>query len=289
MMHPVTFANNGAVNTDNKPSPAVWGRCPFEELQAGRTLNGWAWHEEFTDFPLPGTQTTEISLPGTRWKVYSTTAGVWAADQMPHATTIAQGKGIISALTDTDGDMAVIGTHSCPFLLDTTVPGMAIWEARVALTSILTNMGQWFVGLGENSAVTFGAATPLANADALSTGDAKIGFNRLEDGLAVLNTSYADHAAAWTNIGASAYTALAANTWVKLAMIFDPKGDPLRCVRFFVNNVEMTTAMTRAALLALTHLDAKALGFVMAFFADSAGTANYQYIDWVRCAQWYEN
>jgi hypothetical protein len=148
----------------------------------------------------------------------------------------------------------------------------------VATTSILTNMGQWFVGLAENQIATFGAATPLANADATASTLAMIGFNRLEDGLGVWNTSYADHAAAWTDIGTAANSTLAANTWTKVGMKIDMK-DTARCVRFYVDNIECSSAMTKAALLATTYLDVSGLGPCMAFFADSAGTADYTYLD----------
>lgn len=288
MINPVYFRQNGQVNNDNKPSPAVWDSCPFLELLNGR-LNGFAYHDDFIDFPLPGTQTTEIQ--NGRYKMYNTGAGVWRVDTMPHASTGFQTRGVISNLCDTDGDAAAIGTQACPLTFDTTLRSRAWFEARIATTSILTNMGQLFCGLAENSTMTFGAATPLANADATASTGALIGFNRLEDGLAVLNTSYADHASSWTNIQASANTTLAANTWIKLGIMFDntSQSDPLRCVRFFVDNVECTSAMTRAALLALTYVDAVGLGPCLAFFADSAGTADYIYADWWRWAQLYES
>lgn len=270
----------GALQTRD-PSPAIWADCPVIGIREG-SVNGFYFEDDFTDFGLPGTQTTEINLG--RYKVYNTGSGVVATDAMPHSTTPGNAGGIISMLCDTAGDQSVIGTHASPFLLTTTQSGKLWFEARVATTSILTNMGQWFVGLCENAVVTFGAATPLADANATAATPAMIGFNRLEDGLAVLNTSYADHASSWTDIQASANTTLAADTWIKLGMKVD-FSNAQRCVKFFVDNVECSTAMTRAALLATTHLDAKGLGPCMAFFADSAGTACYTYLDWWRCYQ----
>lgn len=286
MSNTITPKRNRTVDQTRKESPAIWGDCPWRDIGDPRsTINGVRFFDDFEAFGLPATQTTEINLG--RYKVYNTGAGVVQTDAMPHSTTPGQAGGIISMLCDTDGDASAIGTQASPFLLTTTQNGKLWFEARVATTSILTNMGQWFVGLCENAVVTYGAATPLANADATASTPAMIGFNRLEDGLAVLNTSYADHAAAWTDIQASANTTLAANTWIKLGFTIDftASADPLRCVRFFVDNVECTSAMTKAALLALTHLDVKGLGPCMAFFADSAGTADYTYLDWWRVAQ----
>lgn len=271
----------GSVDQTRLPSPEIWSDCPIEDIEKGE-VDGVFFKDDFVDFPLPGTQTSEIWLG--RYKVYNTGSGKWITDNMPHSTTAGTYGGIISNLCDTDGDAGALGTQACPFLLTTTQNSKLWFEARVATTSILTNMGQWFVGLAENAVMTFGAATPLANADATATTGAMIGFNRLEDGLGVLNTSYADHAAAWTDIGTAANSTLAANTWIKLGIVFDTR-QSTRCVRFFVDNVECTSAMTKAALLATTYLDVSGLGPCMAFFADSAGTADYTYLDWWKCYQ----
>lgn len=279
----------GSLSSDTTASPSgFWGDCPQRELESDPE-RGFFKFDNFIDFPLPGTQTTEISLPGSPYKVFSSSAGVWQADSMPHSaalvTPVASQGGVISGLCDTAGDQCVIGTQQCPILLTTTQTSRVWFEARVAKTSILTNMGQLFVGLCENVAGTYGAALPLADANATDATVAMIGFNRLEDGLSVINTSYADHAAVWTDIQASASSGtLAANTWIKLGMKVDMR-DRNKCVRFYVNGVECSTGMTKTALLALTHVDVKPLGPCVAFFADSAGTADYTYIDWWQYAQ----
>ena len=274
----LTTANQGRAYS------SFWADCPEENIRRGRT-NGTFFEDDFVDFGLPGTQTTEINLG--RYKVFSVTAGKWQTDAMPHSTTPLGTGGIISGLGDSDGDSGAIGTQACPFSLATTVKSKLWFEARIAVTSILTNMTHFFVGLGENAVATFAAAVPLDNANATSATLAMIGFNRLEDGLGVLNTSYADQAALWTDIQAAANSTLAANTWIKLGMTFDftDQADILRAGRFYVDGVECTSYLTKAALAALTHVDAKGLGFLMAYYADSAGTACYHYIDRVKIFQ----
>lgn len=274
-------ANLGAVDTTRRVSQNIWGDCPWRDILEGN-ISGTVFYDDFVDYNLPAVQTTEVTQG--RYKAYCATAGAWIADNMPHSTTAGVAGGIISGLCDTDGDAMAIGTQSSPILLTTTQVGKVWFEARIATTSILTNMGQLFLGLGENNVTTFSATVPLGNANATSNALAMIGFNRLEDGLGVLNTSYADHAVAWTDIQASADTTLAANTFIKLGMTVD-FSDASRCVRFFVNNIECTTAMTKAALLATTFLDVSGLGPLLAFYADSSGTADYVYLDWWRCAQ----
>ncbi len=272
------------------PSPDIWGDCPWMELQDPRSgVNGVTFFDDFTDFWIPGTQTTAIAKG--RYVVFAS-SGNWAPDAMPHSSAAgvnAEG-GVISAVPG-DGASVVIGTATCPFFLGTTNSASKGWfEGRVATTSILTNAGQMFFGLAQTAVTTYSVTIPLGNADAISSALAMIGFNRLEDGLGVLNTSYADSptpgVTAWTNIQATANSTLAANTWIKLGMRWDftAQADPARAVRFFVDNIECSTAMTKAALLALTSLDAVALGPCFAFYGDSEGS-DYVYIDWWRVAQ----
>ncbi len=281
--------NSTTANTNRRESEQIWSDCPWDDLVNPKSQVNGAWlFDDFTDFGLPGTQTTQINLG--RYKVYAKAGGAFTTDSMPTSATANVFGGVISVTGDGDGDNGAIATEACPFLLTTTQNSKLWFEARVATTSILTNMGQWFVGLMANnigsggSAYTFTDGLPLANANALASASVAVGFNRLEDGLGVLNTSYADGAAAWTDVQAAANSTLAANTWIKLGMKVD-FADATRCVRFYVDGVECSTAMTKAALLALTYLDVRGLGPCMAFYLDSAGAADYFYLDWWRVAQ----
>ena len=283
--------NSTTANTSRKPSPAIWGDCPWEELNDPRSeIDGITFFDDFTDglevpFATGALQTTSGALG--RYKAFSVTAGVWGPDNMPHSTTAAVFGGVISGLCDSNNDQAALGTYVCPFLLTTTQNSKLWFEARVAKTSIATNMGQFFVGLGETQVLGttgYTASVPLADTDTNATTLAMLGWQRQEDGLGVLNTVYADHASPFTNVQASANTTLAANTWIKLGFRVD-MASANACVRFFADNVETTTPMTRATLLATTFLDVSNLGPLIAFYADSAGTADYTYLDWWRCAQ----
>ncbi len=284
--------------TNRLPSPYLWADCPEDGIKLG-TVDGLHLFDDFVNFPLPGTQTTELSLPGNGYKMYAKAAGVWQQDDMPHVASGAlvggQG-GIISYLPDTDNDNGAIATVTTPFSLGTTQTNGKLWfEARIATTQITTNRGQIFVGLMANSvgsgasAYTFGDGTPLAGGDTLATATVAVGWNSLEDGLAVLNTSYADGATSWTNIQAAAnaspLTQLAANTFIKLGMKFDPS-NTAAALRFFVNGIETSTPMTKAALLALTYLDVRGLGPCFACYGDTA-TTTYYYLDWWKVAQVY--
>lgn len=243
--------------------------------------NGYFFFDDFMDFPLPGTQTSEITLG--RYKVFSSTAGVVRTDTMPHtANTLSGQGGIISMLGDTAGDQSSIATQACPFSLAATA-GRLWFEARIATSSIATDMTHIFVGLGNNCETTLSVAIPLADANATGTAVNLIGITRLEDGLGVLNGSYTDEAAVYTH-AATGIGAIAANTWVKVGFTFDPSRGA-RCIEFYVNGVKSSTAISATTLAALTNLDACPLGLVMAQFTDANGTANYAYLDWWACAQ----
>ena len=281
-------------NTERGVSRQIWSQSAWQEIKDLRAIrDGLALFDDFEDFPFAGAAQT-ADTPLGRYKVFSKDTGAVGAAARVRASGFPASAsdltadttypgGIIVLQTNTDNDSTTIALANSPFNLTTTNSGKLLFEARVATNSILTNMGQLFVGLAETRRISVSLNIPLVTTDAISNTGAMIGFNRLEDGLGVLNTSYADRAAVWTNIQAAA-GAIAANTWIKLGMIFDPK-DALRCIRFFINGVECATAMTRAALLALTNLDVVQLGPCVSFFADAAGTAAAVYVDWIACEQ----
>lgn len=279
-MNPIDFQ---IASSDRGPSPIIWGDCPWRDIQDG-TVNGVSFFDDFLDFGIPGTQTSEINLG--RYKVYNTGSGTVITNSMPQGTAANRNGGIISMLCDTAGDQSVIGTHASPFYLTTTLTGKLWFEARIATTGIATNNSQIFVGLANNAEVTFGAAIPLADADATGAAVNAIGFTRLEDGLGVLNASYTDEATTWTHAQTSV-GAIAAETFVKVGFVFDGK-ESTNCVQFYVDGVRGSSPISKATLLALTHLDVSGLGPCFAQFADSAGTANYAYLDWWRVAQTYQ-
>lgn len=272
----VYYAKNSA-DTNKGRSPSLWqaiGGCPYDSVKAGLTP-GVIQEDDFENFSLPGTQTSEVAVG--RYKAYNTGAGTVKANQTFGSTVTAGG--IVSMLCDSDGDASVFGTQACPFLLSglTSNSGKLWFEARIAVTGIATNNIQTFIGLGQNDAFTFGAAKPLGNADAVANDAPFIGFQMTEDGLGVQNFAYADKATSWTNVAAGIGT-LAALTWAKVGFTYDPNNDT-NCIVPYFNGVPSTSVISRATLTGLTYMDVSALGFVMASFADSAGTSTYFYID----------
>ena len=280
------YSGTGVADTSADQSN-FWADCPIVEIKAG-WKRGWFQEDDFTEFaPLPfvptntSVQTTEGGIAG-KYKVYSATAGTWApVNAVPTTDT---GGGYLRGLCDTAGDAAAIGFAGSPFLLNNAA-GKLWFEARFAITGIATNNAQVFVGLGENNVMTFGAAQPLGDADIANATGALIGFNILEDGLGVLNACYEDRATAWVNpTSGTGIGTMAANTFKKVGMVYNPN-DSTNAITFYVNGVKQACVISAATLTALTSLDVKGLGVLAGMYADTAGTANYLYLDWWKCYQ----
>ncbi len=273
----VQFTLNNSTNTDYGLSPQVWSKFPIGTVLKDPSLGNY-FFDDFKDFPGPlGTQTTEIAFG--KYKLFNT--GAVKVGRAFQVNSVELQGGVMVLPTDTDNDSASLAQAFPSYFLSglTSTSGPLCFEVCMAQKSVLTNMASSFIGLAETDLWTLATAVPLNASDAITNGGSAIGFRIEEDGLGVIDTVYSDRATSFTNIGDTEGGTLVANTFVKLGMIYDPM-NALRCIRFFVNGVECTTAMTRAALVALTNLDANNLGLIATTCADSAGTAHELYMKW---------
>lgn len=273
------YAKNTA-DTTVEPSGAIWQSCPVEAVDAGAVAGVHIW-DNFERVTLPGTQTSEVTFG--LYKAYNTGNGTVITNSSLDGTQTMGG--ILSMLCDTDGDASAFGTHSCPFRFSgsASTSGKLWFEARIAVTGIATNNIQLFVGFGENNGYTFGAAKPLANANAVANDVPFIGLQMNEDGVGVVRGVYTDEATSWTEVEDNVGT-LAASTWAKVGLIYNPD-DATNCVKFYFNGVPAASVLSRSTLTGLTNLDASPMGLLFAAFADSAGTSTYAYMDWWKCVQ----
>jgi hypothetical protein len=271
--------NLGSADTGRGISPNIWGDCPWDSIVNG-TIPGVAFHDDFMDFPLIGTQTTEIAHG--RYKVFAHTG--CAVTPVSAVNSVELGKGILDFSLDTDGDSASLA-ESYPGLYLTSTAKKLWFEGRLAFSPITTNGIGWFLGLAETELWTLAAGVPFNAGDAITNSAAAIGFRKEEDGLGVIDTVYSDRATSFTNIGDADTGVDAAYEFIKLGMMFDPNAIAAKRIRFFANNLELATPLSATALTALTNLDANALGLLFAVVADSAGTSGHVYVDWWRYAQ----
>jgi hypothetical protein len=162
--------------------------------------------------------------------------------------------------------------------------GKLWFEHRMCFTGILTNGIGWICGLAETDLFTLATAVPLNGGDAVTADGGFIGFNKLEDGLGVINTCRADRAAAAPTSIQAAVGSVAAFEFFKIGMFYDPS-NAAECLTFYFNGVKCSTVITKAVLQAYTHIDANALGFIFASVADSAGTTSESFHDWTKIYQ----
>lgn len=273
--------NLASANTNRLKSPNIWGDCPWEAIKEG-SINGIAFFDDFDMFPLIGTQTTQIAHG--QYKVFATTGGSVAP--VSSVNSVERAGSILDFTADTDNDSASLAQSYPSVLLSglNSNSGKLWFEARVALSTLLTNTNGFFLGLAEVEQWTLATGVPFNGGDAITNAAAAIGFRKGEDALGVVDTVYSDRATSFTNIGDDATTISAANTFVKLGLAYDPD-NVSRCVRFFADNVELTDALSKSTLTGLTNLDANSLGLIFAHIVDSAGTAAHSYLDWWSVAQ----
>lgn len=293
--------NNGVGYLQNKTtlatdiyrrSPAIWNRCPLSFLRKHYPESIVEWTPE--QMSLVGTQTTEIAGPIAGTKVFSTTALL--VDNVSAVNSVEKWGAAIRFGSDTDNDSSSLA-QAYPSMRLSGLGGSTdscLWfEACVAVSSLLTDTLGFFVGLAETELWTLATGVPFNAASAtITNGASAIGFLKGEDALGVVDTVVSDRATSWTNIGDDEGLISAANTFVKLGMLYIPAGGYLnaeynsnRVLRFFQNNIELTTAVSKTTLTGYTNLDANAVGPIMATITDSGGTAVKAYLKWLRCAQ----
>lgn len=277
-MTDVRMKNNlGSASTLRGESPNIWGDCPIEAIRNGR-IGGTIFEDNFVDFPLEATQTTEVNHG--RYKIYAEGTGVFAGVSSVNSLEI--GHGVLKTNLTGDDDASSIA-QSYPSFLLTSGAGKLWFEARMCQSSILDNTVGFMIGLAETEQWTLAAAVPFAGASATIDNSASfIGFKGEEGGLGGLDTCYSDRATSLTDIQADAGT-MTAYGWIKTGMVFDPDATAANRIKFFVNNIETSTPMSDSTLTELTNLNTHALGLIFANVADSVFGDHY--LDWWKCVQ----
>lgn len=294
MSKTVDFLANKTALTTRGYSPAIWGTCPVQDIKAG-TLDGIWVEDDFNQMPLIGTQTTQIGYD--KYKVFATANA--AVTPSSAVNSVQLSNGILALTHAADNDSASLAQAYPAFRVsgDAATDGPLWFECRIAVKSLLTLRNGFLVGLAETDQWTLATGVPFnGNAAAITNAASFLGFNKWEivsttpaatTGLpGGINTSYSDRATSFTQLAADAAIMSAAFAFIKLGMVYDPKArDPNRMVRFFADNVELSTAMTRTQLAATTNLKAKSLGLIVASVAAASVSTDATYLDWWRCYQ----
>ena len=264
-------------------SPNIWDDCPMQLIRDGILPGSYVEKNGWGDFPLAGTQTTQIGFSD--YKLFATADGTIAPVSAINSVERVGSVLALTAGTTSDNESLSIAQAYPSFYLSgsASTSGKLWFEAEIGVSSILTNTVGFFVGLAETELWTLATGVPFNAGDAITNSASAIGFRKEEDGLGVIDTVYSDRATSFTNAG-DAESSIAANTLKKFGMVYNP-AETTDCITFYANGLPLTTKVSRTTLTGLTNLDANALGVMAAVICDSAADGTKFFLSKWRCFQ----
>ena len=268
-------------DTNRTWSPNIWEDCPWLDLVEGNVA-GVYFFDDFESFPKTP-PTTEGNWG--RYAAFSDTGGTMTAGT-------GQG-GELAIGSDGDNEGASLRTLAVPYKIIRTAK--KFWfEARVKSSTIADTKHGFFLGLLENVALT--ATLPIAAAGTLSDNNF-VGFHRLEGDGDQIDTVYKADGVTQVTVQADALTtALVADTYVKLGMVFEPAVDPSvhdvgltslgkYNLSFYANGVRLSTRKQIPSAAGTDFPNDVGLGLVFAVLNATGTTPGTSTIDWWRAAQ----
>lgn len=263
------------------PSGAIWTPRAREVIKAVRDGDLSAGRYMVDDFNgFGGTVTTNVgtySSGGNSYISYEDSGG-------SIAQLASERDGVIRFTTDnTDNDenwLMAGGIASVHALVSDTAADLArMWfECRVRFGSVADSNSGYFIGLGEEG---LAAADTIADAGTLASKDL-IGFHRLEGDGDALDTVYRKAGQNQVTVGTDAKT-IAASTWYKLGMVYDPFYSDGPRLFFYVDGVRLTDYVDATTLLS-TFPDGEELAFLIGG-KNATTTATTFDLDWWMFAQ----
>jgi hypothetical protein len=277
--------NDNQPNIDIGPSPFIWADCPVVQMNNDPNV-GFHLYDNFVDLGLTPTLTTQIAYG--KYKAYAVSGGTIAGVSSIGSTERMAG-GISLSPGSTAGNGAGISqAYPAAYLSGSTSTSGKLWfEASVAVSSIAANSHNFLLGIGETDQWTLGSGVPLTGTgDGITNSASFVGFLKTTAGAGVVNTAYSDRATSLTSVLAAATTFSAANTNVKLGMVYDPNLTT-NCISFYVNGIDTGTYISSTTLAATTNLKANAVGLICSMCAGSSASTPTTGVRWWRLAQLY--
>ena len=274
------FQRNLSADTTRKYSPAIWHDCPVDSILSDRSQA--AYHEDdflnFSDLSIDAQAADHPHSHG--YGSYIDTGVTFT--QLPLAGGVLEIAG-----NDADNDEGILttggntGTLAVLSDVSSTRSGPLWFECRIKKASIADNALAFFVGLSEEGLAA--ANTLIDDTGEIASKD-MIGFRVLHDNGEELDFVYRKAGQAVQEI--ANISTLVADTYIKLGFKFDPRQPIESRIRIFVNNVEYTTKITHANMIAATFPDAEELALLLSTKVGAAAESKFQ-IDWWRVAQMY--
>lgn len=255
----------GLADTSRGPSQSIWADCPVLEIVTG-AVDGIYLFDDFLNGPrIPAGAEAAAGL----YRGFASTGGL-----------VADGGelgGSLDLSSDGDDEGASFRTSCSPFQIKRTL-GKFWFECRVKSSTITDTKHGLFVGLMADNALT--ATVPIAAAGTIADINI-VGFHRLEGDGDYFDTIYKADGVTQVTVQADA-AVLAADTYVKLGMVFDPATNVLS---FYRNGVRLSTSYTVVAAAGTDFPNDVRMGLVIAVLNATGTTPGSSKIDWWRAAQ----
>lgn len=270
-------------DTNRNHSPTIWGDCPIAVLQED-PRKGIYFRDDFVRTALLATPTiTTEAYYANGWKAFGSAGGTLVG------AFIEGGMGL-KADEATDNEGVGFSTLARPFKLSRS-SGKFWWECRLKVSTVADTTFGVLAGLID--AHTLSATVPLTAAGALAD-ENFVGFHRLEGDGDQLDTVYKADGVTAVTVKADALgdlpttTALAADTYVKLGMKYEPGYGEFGAyqLKFFVNGYELPNRKQIPSTDGDDFPNDVQLGLVFAMLCAATAAATLT-VDWVEAAQEY--
>jgi hypothetical protein len=227
---------SSSADTARGPSPALWGDCPWLEIEAqvAQGRGGYSFFDDFLVGGISGNVGAIAEYQG--YNIFGSAGSTITYDDVAG--------GAIILTEDTADDSCTITSEQHPFSI--TANAGKFWaEARVKVGDIVTTANSFLWGLMDTTPPT--DAIPLT-ADGVTADINYVGFMQPEGDTTTYNASYKADGGSITEVEVNgAVGALVADTYVKLGMKFDPSSamtGTANQMRFFIDGVPLATDKT---------------------------------------------
>lgn len=270
-MNPTQYQGSpgrGLEDTSRGNSSAIWFDCPWLEIQNG-TKDGIVLFDDFASGPrvAAGAEAAYAGYAG-GYRGFADTGGL-VQDGLEWG-------GVVDLSSDGDNEGASFRTATAAFQVARN-QGKFWFECRLKTSTIADTKHGIFVGLMADNALT--ATVPITALGAIADVNI-VGFHRLEGDGDFFDCVYKADGVAQVTVQADA-AVIAADTFVKLGMVFDPRTNLLT---FFRNGVKIAN-YTMATAAGTDFPNDVRLGLVMAVLNATASAPGSSRIDWWRAAQ----
>jgi len=261
--------SSGVTDTTRGPSVSVWSDCPVDDILTG-FVDGVILFDDFLNGPrvAAGAEASYAGYGG-GYRGFADTGGL--------VQDGGEWGGTLNLSSDGDNEGASFRTSVAPFQI-ARGQGKLWFECRIKTSDISDTKHGIFVGLMADNALT--ATVPITAAGAIADVNI-VGFHRLEGDGDQFDTIYKADGVTQVTVGSDA-ASVAADTYVKLGMIFDPKNNQLS---FWRNGVKLANTYTVVAAAGTDFPNDVRLGLVVAVLNATASSPGSAEIDWWRCAQ----